>query len=86
MTLQAELVNERLLHPRTLAHHRPILHRQGQLNQDFGPTATPTFSTESTLLGQLASLLSGREGMHDLIATIDLYGRVDIGTSVVMAP
>ena len=45
VALDAELVEQRLLHHRPLAHHRHAPPFTGGLNQDFKPPATPTFST-----------------------------------------
>lgn len=52
VTLDAELIEQRLLHHRPLAHHRRILRQSGGVNQDFEPPATPTFSTQSTQSGR----------------------------------
>jgi hypothetical protein len=55
MALDAELVEQPLLHHRSPAHHRRILLKSGGVNQDFEPPATPTFSTQSTQGGRLLS-------------------------------
>jgi len=47
VTLQAELVEQRILRHLPLAHHRAALPSRERLNQDFTTSATPTFSTTS---------------------------------------
>ena len=44
--LDAEAIEQRLLHHRPLAHHRHVSACPRILNQDFMPTASGSFSTE----------------------------------------
>jgi hypothetical protein len=53
VTLQAELVKQSFLHHSPFAHHPPVLQLRERLNQDFTPTATPTFSTKSFKSGDI---------------------------------
>ena len=57
VSLQAELVEQRFLRHPPFAHHPDAPPSRGQLNQDFTPAATPTFSTESAHLGLPADLV-----------------------------
>src|SRR5579859_1960013 len=79
MPFKAELVEQRLLDHRPLAHHRNVLLCLRGLKQDFTPPATPTFSTISANCGHCAAASFALEA--DVTLTVRYPAR--LGLSIV---